>query len=49
VNDEGAILFGAENLIEKSLAGILLIFEHACLALAGVDQKAEGEREIGFT
>ena len=44
---EGFVLF-TQDFAEEVAADFLFHIEHARLAAAGVDQDAEGEREIGF-
>ena len=47
VDEEGFVFIFAEDAIEEGSAGGALLIENAALAEAGVDEEAEGEREIG--
>jgi hypothetical protein len=46
--EESLIFVFAQDAIEERVAGGALLIEDAALAEAGVDEKAEGEREIGL-
>ncbi len=48
MDQEGLVFFLAQNMIEERVAGALFLVEDAALAEAGVDQQAEGERQIAF-
>jgi len=47
VDEEGFVLVFAQDAIEERAAGGAFLIEDAALAEAGVDEEAEGEREIG--
>jgi hypothetical protein len=46
VDEEGFVLVFAEDAIEEGAAGGAFLIEDAALAEAGVDEEAEGKREI---
>ena len=48
VDEEGFVFVFAEDMVEERAAGGTFLIEDAALAEAGVDEEAEGEREIGF-
>ena len=48
VNDKGLVFVLAEDAIEERAAGGAFLVEEAELAEAGVDEEAEGEREVGL-
>ena len=48
MDEEGFVFVFTENVVEEGAAGGALLIEDAALAEAGVDEEAEGEREIGF-
>ena len=48
MDEEGFVFVLAQDAIEERAAGGALLIEDATLAKAGVDEEAEGEREIGF-
>jgi len=48
MDEEGFVFVFAQDAIEERAAGGAFLIEDAALAEAGVDEKAEGEREIGF-
>ena len=48
VDEEGFVFVFAQDAIEERAAGGAFLVEDAALAEAGVNKKAEGEREIGF-
>lgn len=48
MDDKGFVLVLAEDVIEEGSAGGKFLVEDAALAEAGVNKKAEGEREVGF-
>jgi len=48
VNQEGFVLVFAQDVIEEGAAGGAFLIEEAALAETGVDEEAEGEREIGL-
>ena len=48
MDEERFVFVFAEDAIEERAAGGAFLIEDAALAEAGVDEKAEGEREIGF-
>jgi len=47
VDEEGFVFIFAEDAVEEGAAGGALLIEDAALAEAGVDEEAEGERELG--
>jgi len=48
VDEEGFVFVFAEDMVEEGMAGGAFLVENAALAEAGVDEEAEGEREIGL-
>ncbi len=48
MDEEGLVFVFAENVVEEGAAGGTLLIEDAALAEAGVDEEAEGEREVGL-
>ena len=48
MDQEGFVFFFAQNVIEERVAGALFLIEDAPLAEAGVNEQAEGERQIAF-
>src|SRR4029077_9661340 len=48
MDEEGFVLVFAQDAIEEGAAGGAFLVEEAALAEAGVDEEAEGEREIGL-
>ena len=48
MNKERLVLILREHLVEEGAAGTALLIENVTLAPTGVDEQAEGEREIGF-
>jgi len=45
-NQKGFVLLGQKNRAQKTSAGLALLVDHARLARAGVNQKAQGEWQI---
>ena len=48
MDEEGFVFVFAQDAIEERAAGGALLVEDAALAEAGVDEEAEGEREVGL-
>jgi hypothetical protein len=48
VDEEGFVFVFAQDAIEERAAGCAFLVEDAALAEAGIDEEAEGEREIGL-
>jgi hypothetical protein len=48
VDEEGFVFVFAEDMVEEGAAGGALLIEDAALAEAGINEEAEGEREIGL-
>lgn len=48
MDDEGFVLVLAQDLVQKGPAGAALLAEHVAHAHAGIDQQAEGERQVGL-
>jgi hypothetical protein len=48
MDEEGFVFVFAQDAIEERAAGGAFLIENAALAETGVDEKAEGEREVGF-
>jgi hypothetical protein len=46
VNQESFVFFGAQDLFKERAAGLPFSRNHAALASAGVDQKAQCERQV---
>ncbi|MEZ5391980.1 MAG: hypothetical protein R2724_03685 [Bryobacterales bacterium] len=47
-HQEGQVLVDTQNFVEEGVAGRTLDLDHALLADAGIDEQADGERQIGL-
>ena len=48
MNHESLVLIFAQQMTDKSVAGVALLVQHASLAHAGVHQQAQSKRQIGI-
>jgi hypothetical protein len=48
MDQEGFVFVFAQDVIEERVAGALFLVEDAPLAEAGVNEQAEGERQVAF-
>ena len=49
MDDESSVLVFADHLIQKAVAGIAFLIEHASLAKASVDKEPKRQGKIGLT
>ena len=48
VNDKREVFFAAQDLSQEALAGVPLVGQDAPRAAAGIDQQADGQRQIAL-